>query len=150
MNNHISTKAGLIIITVIFVAFIIVEYVVYKSATAEQANLSSNIAISNGKSCKPKAFAGAAQVKGWYIKESAEKVVRVADEDLSKLPSNGGNVKNKIQIIDLNPEIEKKLQGSSEENPQTLTITGFAVPCNGSAALASISYKDGIFRPYLK
>ena len=36
-----------------------------------------------------------------------------------------------------------------KEKPGEITITGFAVPCN-DVALASISYKDGIFRPFLK
>lgn len=141
MNKHVSTEAGLTIVIVVIIAFASFYFFSNKlemetSVVQSQTNINK---------CQPRAFMGEAKIKGWYVKENSKKLVQVADEDLSKLPLSKG----KIQIIDADESVEKSLDGSTKDKPEEITITGFAVPCN-DVALASISYKDGIFRPFLK
>jgi hypothetical protein len=129
MNRHIPTTAGLIIVILVILAFGSFYFF------SNKQDISFSPIETNSQKCQPRAFAGEAKIKGWYV----------ADEDLPKLPVN----ENKIQVIDITPDMEKKLKKSTENKPEEITITGFAVPCN-DVALASISYKDGIFRPFLK
>ena len=141
MNKHVSTGAGLVVVIAIILAFGAFYFFSTKLETETPVAQSQT----NVSKCQPRAFMGEAKIKGWYVKENSKKLVQVADEDLAKLPAGKG----KIQIIDADASMEKNLNNSTKEKPGEITITGFAVPCN-DVALASISYKDGIFRPFLK
>jgi len=146
MNKKIPTAAGFVIVLIAATAFLIIflnSYGSYKDAATsvivEQAK------PKDGSDCKPRAFTGEANIKGWYTNDGSQKLIQIAKEDLPKLPVDKND---KIKIVDASPDVEKKLEKSTEKKPGEITITGFADPCNG-VSLASINYKDGIFRPYM-
>lgn len=95
--------------------------------------------------CQVHAFQGEAKVSAWKIMKGDKAMVQVAAADVPKLPSK--DIDN-FELIDTTPELEKKLDSSSEEKPVKIAISGFATKCDGTA-LACLSYKEGIFRPYL-
>jgi hypothetical protein len=147
MNKKIPTAAGFVIILIasaIFLSIFLYSYESYKdSAALVTADPGKTKSESN---CQPKAYAGEASIKGWYTNDGSQKLIQVAKEDLSKLPLADND---KIKIVDASPNVEKNLKNSTEKKPGQITITGFANMCNG-VALASINYKDGIFRSYFK
>lgn len=141
MNKKISTSITAIII--IFILIILAS--LFKGYNDDIKPVVSQKAEPKEQSkCVPRAFAGEAKVKGWYVEEDNKKLVKIASSDLAKLPLE----KDKVRIIDADQNTDKKLSNSSEEKPASLTITGFADLCNG-VALASINYKDKIFQPYM-
>lgn len=146
MNKKIPTAAGFIIVLIAATAFLIIflnSYWSYKDAATTV--IADQTKSKNGSDCKPRAFAGEANIRGWYANDDSQKLIQIAKEDLPKLPVYKND---KIKVVDATPGIEKKLKNSTEKNPGEITITGFADLCNG-VALASISYKDGIFHSYM-
>lgn len=147
MNKKIPTTAGFVIVLIAATAFLIIflnSYGSYKDAATSV--MDEQVKPKDKTGCKPRAFAGEANIRGWYTNDGSQKLVQIAKEDLSKLPDE--NKSDKIRIVDANPDIEKKLEKSTEKKPGEITITGFADLCNG-VVLASINYKDGIFRQYM-
>lgn len=150
MKGLIPTKKGAMVISVVLLLLVLINYVIYKATMSGVGSVKNNFdLITESRTCEPKAYAGKAQIKAWTIEE--ESVVRISEEDKNKLPDKGVAINdNKIKIIDITPEVKEKMQKATEESPEKLTITGLAMPCSGGMVLASISYKEGIFRPFLK
>lgn len=158
MNIRIPTGIGLAII-VFFAAIVLViwqsaqKYTMDWTAGTEvgrQTTLAANKNSDND--CPIKVYAGEEKIKGWYTEENSHKVFNVSGSDLAKLPVfNNPQYKDRISrliIVDNDATTEKKMSKTTEKNPGMITIRGFAIECRGTA-LASLNYKDGIFRPYL-
>jgi hypothetical protein len=149
MNRTISTPVGLILILVSAVAFLAIflhSYKSYKEVATSDVSVQLQPRSASASACRLRAFMGHADIKGWYADKNSQKVIQIAKDDLLKLPTNKND---KIQVIDLTPDAEKKLANSSENKPGELTITGYALPCDDEVSLASIDYKDKIFHPYI-
>jgi len=111
------------------------------------------VADTADNSCKTHAYEGEAKIRGWYVNDGNDWLLVVSDEDMGKLPNYDGTeeyrLKNKkIKLVDVTSQIEKKLKLTSEKKPQTVTITGYVIRCGG-VPLASIEYKEGIFKKYM-
>ncbi|HLN19119.1 MAG TPA: hypothetical protein VK255_03040 [Patescibacteria group bacterium] len=142
MNIKISPIAAFVVLLLaggVFLTIFLKSYDSYKNAAIPVLQKAEKEAA-----CKPRAFSGEANIKGWYV-DNQQKIVQIDKQDQSKLPLEG----DKIKIIDTNQGVEKKLKNSSKDKPEEITITGFLSLCNGTN-LASINYKDGIFRPYIQ
>jgi len=143
MNRVISPKFALA--TIVFIFFVMTVAIWIASQSIETNNLAAQPPSAKNKSgsCTPRAFQGEAKVRVWQAKDD-KKIVEVANEDVDRLPI----AKNKISIIDSTPVLQERLSAASEEQPETVTLTGFATTC-GDLAYASLNYKDGIFRQYI-
>jgi hypothetical protein len=155
MKKRIPTGIGLAIIFFLAAVVLFAWKNLYQSiAEIENDSIQTQIFMTKNKECKPRAFTGEAKIKGWYVTEDSEKLFQVAKENIGQLPvTNGdpqyGEKDSKLKLVDITPEMEKKLVKSSEENPQSITIKGYALPCEGNRAFASLDYKDGIFKSLL-
>jgi hypothetical protein len=123
---------------------------VSKSAVIVKKNKTINV---SDDSCKIRAYEGEVRIHGWYASNESGWLFVVSDEDIKNLPNYDETeeykLKNKkIRLVDATPQMEKKLKLTSEKKPQTITITGYVSRCEG-IPLASIKYKDGIFRKFL-
>lgn len=121
-----------------------------KSSVSAKAD---KVADNVDNSCKAHAYEGEAKIRGWYVNDGNDWLLVVSDEDMQKLPNYDGTeeykLKNKkIKLIDATSQIEKKLKLTSEKKPQVITITGYVMRCGG-VPLASIEYKEGIFKKYM-
>jgi hypothetical protein len=106
---------------------------------------SSTPPIEASEKCKVHAYKGRTTLHVWKVGDGKETSLRVKDEDVDKLPSQNSTT---LKLVDPTPEIQNNLSSSSENNPIEIKISGFADKC-GKVFLASLEYKDGIFRPYL-
>jgi len=156
MNRRVPTGISVAIILFLTAAVVLVWRNIYASvidAGASANNIQTSgavIAKSKPAKCKPKAFAGNEKIRGWYVDGDSQKLFQVSKEDLGLLPvpTDGSERVSKLKLIDIDPVLDKKLSASSEKNPQSITIEGYALPCDGNA-LASLNYKDGIFSSQL-
>lgn len=158
MHREISSRLALEII--LLLAILVGGYTIIKRKSlneiyiAPAVNKSSNILnTASNEQCKTHIYEGGAAIHGWYVNSGNDLLIVVADEDIKSLPNYDGTqeyiAKNKqIKLVDLTPALEKKLKQTSENKPQLITITGYAIRCN-DIPLASISYKDGVFNKYL-
>lgn len=159
MQRQISSRLAVEII--LFLAILVGWFAITKSDSAEnfctmEKNAAIPVKIKTKDSCKIHAYKGKATIRGWLTTSSdGEQVFVVSDEDLKSLPeykeTEEYKTKNKqIKLVDMTSALKKKLQKTSEQKPQTVTITGFATRCKGTPlSLASIEYENGIFRKYL-
>ena len=150
MNNRvIPTRFAIFLVLII--AFAVSAFVLKKIDSLKESGGSdyqlAAIPKNNSEknSCRVRAFQGEAEIKVWQAVENEEMVLKVAGEDLAKLPVDE---KSNFKLIDSDSEIEKKLAASSEEKPVKISISGYFDRCE-EVPLASLEYKDGIFRPYL-
>jgi hypothetical protein len=159
MHKKIS---GRLAIEIIFLLSVLVGgYALFNSGIWSQndfpqnaPSVKTNNAIATpADSCKTHAYQGEAKISGWYVNDGNEWLLVVSDEDMGKLPNYDGTeeykLKNKkIKLIDVTSQTEKKLKLTSEKKPQIITITGYVMRCGG-VPLASIEYKEGIFKKYM-
>jgi len=159
MHKKISSRLAIEI--VLFFSILVGGYTLLSSGTFEQQN-AGNIVVTGKKvaapagvanACKTHAYKGEAKVRGWYVNSGGEWFLAISDEDMKNLPNYDGTeefrIKNKqMKLVDITPALEKKLKSTSEKNPQIVTITGYVSRCEG-VPLASLEYKDGIFKKYL-
>jgi hypothetical protein len=158
MHREIPSRLALEIILLLAIltgGYTIIEYQFFiNTATAPLVARNSSKADMNAdRSCKTRVYQGEAKIRGWYVKSGNDWLLAVAGEDMKNLPKYDGTeeytIKNKqIKLVDITPAVEKKLKQTSEAKPQLITITGYAARCS-EVPLASIRYKDGIFRKYL-
>jgi hypothetical protein len=160
MHKKISGRLAIEI--VLFLSILVGGYALIGSRIFEDQNYTSYVALSGknvkpsvtvSSSCKTHAYKGEAKVHGWYVSSGNEWLLNVSDEDIKNLPNYDGTdefkTKNKqIKLVDVTPAVEKKLKSTSEKNPQVFTITGYVSRCE-SVPLASLDYKDGIFKKFL-
>lgn len=155
MNKRINTHLALIVI--LFLAIGVTVYTLLSSR-----NIESEISNSSKKqevlkptpkkqeqkqnTCQARAYEGAAEVRVWQKEETEKMILQVSSEDAIKIPPKNDA---SFQLIDPTPELEQKITKSSEKNPVKIKISGFATLCDGTY-LASLEYKEGIFRPYIK
>jgi hypothetical protein len=157
MHKQISSRLA---IEIIFLLALIVGWVTVIKSDMPDAVYLGGKTVANDKytakintPCKIHAYRGETKIHGWYVNSGSDWLLVISDEDIQNLPNYDGTetfkTKNKtIKLVDVTPAMEKKLIKTSEKNPQIIKITGFATRCKG-VPLASIEYKDGIFRPYL-
>ncbi len=147
MHRQVSTNLSISLIAIF--ALIVAVYSIAKtySLNSAVADQDSSLVRVEKKStaCKNHAFAGPSTISVWHSEEKDRNIINVKKDNTGRLPVD--NIE-KIKLVDATPEIEGKLMSSSEEKPIELDISGFAILCDGTA-LASLSYKDGIFRPFM-
>jgi hypothetical protein len=156
MHKKISSRLALEII--LLLAIMVGGYTLIKYQQLNYLSMPTSITINSkpnvsNDSCKVHAYEGEAKIRGWYLNDGNEWLLVVSDEDMEKLPNYDGTeeykLKNqKIKLIDATSQIENKLRLTSEKKPQSITITGYAMRCDG-VPLASIDYKKGMFRKYM-
>lgn len=142
MNKQIPSLAAFVIVLLAGAVFLVIFLKSYNSY--EEVAVPVMQKTEKSAECKPRAFSGETTIKAWPTDEQ-EDTLQIAKDDVSKLPLE----KDKIKLVDASSSVEKKIRNSSENKPAELTITGFMSLCDGTT-LASLNYKDGIFRPYLK
>ena len=115
----------------------------------------TTISVNSVQECKNHAYQGDAEIKGWLVTKDGKEYIGIPKEEMSKLPKNETTEKHvrknedkKIVAVDMKPELKDVLNESSEDNKKSIKITGFATTCRGEM-LASLDYKEGIFRQYL-
>ena len=151
MNRKISSRWALILIVVL--ALVTITFSLKETRNIDRGSGGINLANINtspkkgGDACKNKAYQGMEEIriKVWQTIKNDKRVLQVAKGDVSKLP---GNNTEDFQLIDPTPELEEEIATSSEESPVEVSLSGFAILCNG-ARLASLNYEDGVFRPYI-
>lgn len=151
MNKPISSRLAIsliAVVTLIFCAYLLIDnktsqYPTYASDASTFKAL--KVKKTPKKTCQVHAYQGEAKIKTWQIKKDGKTVLKVAENDVTKMPSNKITA---FKLVDSDSGLEKKLSTASEKNPIELTLTGMAIPCSG-VPLACLKYKDGIFRPYL-
>jgi hypothetical protein len=160
MHKKISGRLAIEI--VLFLSILVGGYALIGSGIFEDHNYASNVVLTEkntkapvtvSNACRTHAYKGEAKVRGWYVSFGNEWLLAVSDEDIKNLPNYDGTeefkTKNKqIKLVDVTPAVEKKLKSTSEKNPQVVTITGYVSRCE-SVPLASLEYKDGIFKKFL-
>jgi len=167
-NNKVSTIYGIILLLVsafaggYYIGKINIDYnCSVDDLTQEMMDYSfkNNISIAskNGsldlssakkEDCRNIIYNGNAKINGWYEENGNDWFFRIIDTDLSKLPTNPDN-QTRLKIVDSTNELISNLKKSNHNNPEEITITGYAFNCNG-APLVALSYRDGIFKNYLK
>lgn len=103
--------------------------------------------------CTIPVYEGNTVVHGWYVydlnyEKKKEWLLRIADEDVSKLPlfENNKNSKDfhlRVRINNLSPELEKKLKKASEKDPVEVQISRYLAYCEG-VPIASIESAENI------
>lgn len=122
----------------------------------DQKNIKVNVSVVEPKQkpqieCKPRYYEGEAEVSVWLISETDEKVeVEIKNEDIEKLPTTKVDSLNAnfiATLIDPTDEVRQDLKNSSEDDPTTLVVHGYAQICQDSPAVsiqqASIAFKKG-------
>lgn len=109
--------------------------------------------------CAGHLYAGEATLRGTYVLDSSygdqkEWLFKVVKEDIAKLPiqtkfGDGRDVNELIKIADATPSLEAKLKKATEENPETITIKGYYLHCEGGP-LVSIAPAKLALAKYLK
>lgn len=155
MNKKISSRLALFIILGLAIFFMLTFWIMGEKNNARKYYTAPVISIGKNipqqQKCLIKAYANkSAKIKIWM---DGNKNIHVANESLNILPdySNTAEFKKEnsiIKIVDISSQTEKELAASSSAKPSEVTITGFARTCKGYA-LASLNYKDGIFKNYL-
>jgi hypothetical protein len=150
MNKTIPTKSALAIIFLL--ALIVSTYSMVRATSIDQevswAMPKSSMPQTLKKAqadCKDRAFEGTAEINVWPVIKDEKTILEIPVSDMPQLPSS--DIKN-FRLIDTTPALEKKIAASSEKKPVKIKISGFAILCNGMT-LASLDYKEGIFRPYM-
>lgn len=157
MNKKISAVLAWEIILAFFVVAVGILWIENQNFRTEK--IAANVPVnrlndsSATKNCAVHAYKGNVEIKGWLVEENQEKFIRVAEKDLINLPMYNGTAefKNnnlKIKVIDITPQLESKLKKSSKENAVTVPLKGYLTRCQ-DVPLASINYREGIFRSYL-
>jgi len=153
MNKQVSATFSFVLILVLSIA--VSTYAIAKNkelakldsrsaqATMASANNAKKIQITSN--CKTRAFEGSAEIYVWKAEKDGQEILQLDKNDLAQLPIKDTET---LKLIDPTPDISKELEGSSEKNPVKLKISGFADKCDG-VSLVALSYKDGIFKPYL-
>lgn len=145
MNKKISSRLAIFFIIFLAVFVTVYTWVNVNDFDPEAQNeMTRDVSPSSGL-CKARAFKGMAKIKVWQTVKNDRVVLAVSSDDTEKLPLKSAS---DFQLIDPTPEVEKKLSKSSQDEPVELKISGFASLCNGMY-LASLEYKDGIFKPYI-
>ena len=139
MNKKISSLLAISII-VVFSLFV----GLFAWFFGKDINIST-APINASEKCKVRAYKGGTNIRVWQVENNGKTSLKVKEEDTAKLPVKNSNI---LQLIDPTPEIQKELSSSSENTPVEIRISGFADKCS-EVFLASLEYKDGIFRPYL-
>lgn len=97
--------------------------------------------------CLAKLYEGEASLRGTYelttIPGSTKKdwMFKIVKEDIEKLPDPAKEEKNGIIssllfIEDLTPALAAKLKKATEEKPETITIKGFYLDCEGVSVVS--------------
>jgi len=156
MNKKISTSFAFIVILLVSVLVLFMYWMSIEKNKSGSKIIQFNRASKGQKKCSIHAYQGESKIRVWKDKEYSDEngiACRVAEQDLKELPKYDGteNFKSKnsiVKLVQMTPAIEDKLKNSSEKNPVKIIIKGFATRCDG-ISLASVEYKDGIFRNYL-
>lgn len=150
MNKQVSTKFSIILIIILAVAVSIYALDKKKEVVSLTNNNSAALAyqakkVKAASSCKSHVYKGSAKINIWKSEKDGKDVLEVAKNDLSQLPAQNSD---NFKIVDVTPELSKKIDSSSEKNPVEIDISGIATNCDGNAFLA-LFYKDGVFKSYL-
>lgn len=148
MNKPISSRLAISLISIITLIFC--AYLLFNNRTNIYATYTPNLNALTVKkvtknTCQVHTYKGEIKIKTWQIQKDGKTVLKVAEADVVKMPSDKIT---DFKLIDSDSTLEKRLSTASEKNPIELTLTGIAIPCSGMP-LACLKYKDGVFRPYL-
>lgn len=111
-------------------------------------------------SCRGRLFEGEAELRGSYVLETIpgttkrEWLLKIAEEDIDKLPVQAKTesnevVRNLLFLSDATPEMIAKLKKATEDKPETVTIKGFYLDCEG-VPVVSIEPAKLALAKYLK
>lgn len=103
--------------------------------------------------CTIPVYEGNTVVHGWYVYDlnyakKKEWLLRIADEDVSKLPLFADNKNSKdfhlrVRLNNLSPDLEKQLKKASEKDPVEVQISRYLAYCEG-VPIASIESAENI------
>ena len=103
--------------------------------------------------CTIPVYEGSAVIHAWYVydlnyEKKKEWLLRIADDDRSKLPLFESNQNRKefhlrVRLDNLSPEMDKKLKNASAENPVEIQISRYLAFCEG-VPIASIKSAENI------
>lgn len=171
LNPRIASEFAIGVI--IFLAFIIGGIFWFGSTSTEEApgNLGINLNTSKSKkqtsgenanqqvvessasddSCKPHYYEGEKEIKGWFVSQDENGiVVAVSKDEVSKLPVKDSQLIGEekdfnYKLVDPTEEVGSKIKASTQENPTTFTVRGYAEVCQQPPLLsiqpATIAFK---------
>lgn len=109
--------------------------------------------------CKGHLYEGDVQLRGRYVQDTTygdvkEWLFKVLDEDKVKLPiqikyDDGRNVNDLLKIEDATPELASKLKQATDEKPETISVQGYYLHCEGGP-IVSIEPAKLALGKYLK
>lgn len=169
MENKISTQFafGIILLLAILVGGIFViqdkrislEEQYYQQSRKKEVQIKVSTVNSEKKnesakiSCKERYYEGEADVRVWLISsdnDGQKLKVRIKNEDIEKLPTTKADSQSAnfvATLIDPTSEIKENLENSSQENPVSLTVHGYAQVCQDSPLVsieqATVAFKKG-------
>lgn len=151
--SHIALAIVVILASIATVAILVGNYQLNQLNSTTSIDNPIPVKVAT-KECSMKAFAGQAQIHVWPAVKESKDIVFIKDEDINQLPPFVGKTdikeKNlKVKIIDLTPAIETTLASATVDSPATIEIQGYLSRCENKIALASLEYKDKIFRNHL-
>lgn len=152
--SHIALTIVAILTSIAIIAILVGDYQLNQLAKMDSTIINNPVPIKIADDCNMKAFAGEAQIHVWPADTKIKDIVAIKDEDINQLPpairDKQSKEKNlKVKIIDLTPELEATLASATKDAPAAVKIQGYLSRCQDKVALASIEYKDKIFRNYL-
>lgn len=150
--SHIALTIVVILASIAVITILVGNYQLNQLNSANVKD--KPIPVKIAEDCSIKAFAGEAQIHVWPVAQESKDIVAIKDEDISQLPPFIGksDIKEKnlkVKIIDLTPELATTLASATEDSPAAIKIQGYLSRCEDKIALASLEYKDKIFRSHL-
>ena len=156
MKKKIPSSIAILIILAIAIVLGASFWTIGKKLETTKMASNPKFSKSAEPACAAHAYSGEAKVRGWFAddkKSGKERIFQIIEEDIKLLPKYDGTDEfrkqnSQFKLVDVDLKAEKTLKNASEKKPATVTITGYMQPCDGMR-LASLNYKDGIFRNYL-
>ncbi|NTV40836.1 MAG: hypothetical protein HGA61_01005 [Candidatus Moranbacteria bacterium] len=171
LNPRIASEFAIGVI--IFLAFIIGGIFWFDSIKPEEASrdLGVNLNASKSKkqtsvenanqqvvensvsddSCKSHYYEGEKEIKGWFVSQDENGiVVAVSKDEVSKLPVEDSQLTGEekdfnYKLVDPTEEVSLKIKASTQENPTTFTVRGYAEICQQPPLMslqpASVAFK---------
>jgi hypothetical protein len=114
-----------------------------EKVNSEGWKLISGNALDN---CSKPTYSGESTIHGWYewdyVYVEKDWVLKIAAVDQQKLPVYYYDENGKAQyaegarLVDVTPELIKKLKAASKNNPVELTVKGFSAYCEGAPSVS--------------
>lgn len=116
----------------------------------EISKVNNKIDLNKQQKCAHKYFEGEARIMVWIVDKPEEGKIKVhvKRDDIELLPTTKIDSQNEnfiATLVDSTPELIKELEISSEKNPVTLDVRGYALACENYPQI-SIQQASKVFK----